>query len=58
LKGKLSANHTFAAGDRVILLQTGLFSSVEETHAYLERKPSVLAAGASSILNPSELSYF
>jgi hypothetical protein len=33
-----------------MLPQIGLFSSVEETHVSLERKPSGLEAGASSPL--------
>jgi hypothetical protein len=37
-------------GDRLCLLQIGLFSWVEETHVSLQTTPSVLEAGASSTL--------
>jgi hypothetical protein len=36
------------------LLQIDQFSVVEETHESLERKPSVLEAGASNTLLPRE----
>jgi hypothetical protein len=54
LKGILPANHSFQGGDRLCLLPLGLFSSVEETHVSLQRKPTVLEAAASSTFFPCE----
>jgi hypothetical protein len=52
VKGILTANHIFEAGERLILSQIGLFSSVEETHASLQGKPAMLEAGTCSSLFP------
>jgi hypothetical protein len=35
---KTPANHTFQDGESLILLQIGLFRSVDETHVYLQRR--------------------
>jgi hypothetical protein len=48
LRGILTAKHSFQGGESLFLLQIDLFSYVEGTHVSLERKPSVLEAGASS----------
>jgi hypothetical protein len=37
-----------------ILFQVGLFSLVEETYVFLERKPSMLEGGTSSTLFPCD----
>jgi hypothetical protein len=50
VKGILPAYHRFEVGDRLVLFQRGLFSSVEETHASLLGKPSMLEAGTCSSL--------
>jgi hypothetical protein len=50
LKGILLANQSFQGGEKLILFQIGISSYVEVTHVSLERKPSVLEAGASSTL--------
>jgi hypothetical protein len=52
LEGILSANHTFQGEERLILLHIGLFNEVEETHASLKKKKSVLERRASSTLSP------
>jgi hypothetical protein len=39
LKGILPANQSFQGGRKLILIQRGLFSWVEEIHVSLERKP-------------------
>jgi hypothetical protein len=49
-----SSHWSFQGGRMLMLLQTGLFRWVEETYIYLERKPSMLEAGASSTFFPSE----
>jgi hypothetical protein len=54
LKGILSANHCFPGGERLILFQIGLFSSVEETRVSLQRQPSLVDAGGSRTLLPCE----
>jgi hypothetical protein len=54
VKGILPANHTFEAGERLILSQIGLFSSIEETHGSLSGKSSMLEAGTCSSLLPCE----
>jgi hypothetical protein len=54
LKGKLPANQNFLSGERLIFVQTGLFSYGKETHETLKRKLSVLEAVAPSMLFPSE----
>jgi hypothetical protein len=46
--------HSFQDGERLVLFHIGLFSLVEETHAYLQRKPSVAESGAYSALFPCE----
>jgi hypothetical protein len=50
----LPANHTFEGGERLILSKIGLISSIEEKHASLHEKPSMLQAGTSSSLFPGE----
>jgi hypothetical protein len=50
----LPANHNFQGGERLILVKIGVFSKVEETQVSLQRKQSVLEAGASSTLFPCE----
>jgi hypothetical protein len=40
----------FQVGDRLSLLQIGLFSGVEETHVSLQTKPSLFESAASIIL--------
>jgi hypothetical protein len=52
LKGIFPANRNFQGGVRVKFLQIGLFSSVEEKHAPLERKASVFVVAASSTFFP------
>jgi hypothetical protein len=52
LKGIIAANHSFEGGERLILFLIGLSNLVDETYVSLERKPSVLKAGASSALFP------
>jgi hypothetical protein len=52
LKGILPANKKFQGGERLILFQIDIFCKVEEIQLSLERKPSMLEAGASSILLP------
>jgi hypothetical protein len=54
LKGILPANQNFQGGERLIYFQIDLFSQVEETHKYLQKKKSVLEAAASSTLFPME----
>jgi hypothetical protein len=54
VKGILPENHTFEAGERLILFQIGIFSSIEETHVSLQGKPSVLEAGTYISLFPCE----
>jgi hypothetical protein len=54
LKGMSPSILSFQGGERLILFPIGLFSFVEETRVYLPRKPSVLGAGATSTLFPSE----
>jgi hypothetical protein len=54
LKGILPENHSFQGGDRVSLLQIGLFSSVEDTLVSLLRKTPMLEAATSSTLFPCE----
>jgi hypothetical protein len=44
----------FAMGRKAHFVPDGLFSSVEETHVPLERKPSNLKAGVSNTLLPFE----
>jgi hypothetical protein len=53
-EGKLPANQRFQRGERLILFQIHIFSKVGERKLSLERKPSVLEAGASSILLPCD----
>jgi hypothetical protein len=50
LEGMLPANHSFQCGEMLILLQIGLYSSVEETHVPFQRKPCILETAASSPL--------
>jgi hypothetical protein len=57
LKGILPANHSFQGGDRLCLLPLGLFSSVEETHVSLQRKPTMLETAASSTFFPLRINY-
>jgi hypothetical protein len=57
LKGILPANHSFQGGDRLCLLPLGLFSSVEETHVSLQRKPTMLETAASSTFFPLRIKY-
>jgi hypothetical protein len=45
-----SCKHNFLNVDRLILFQIGQPSYVEETHVFLERKPSMVEAGATSTL--------
>jgi hypothetical protein len=52
LKGILPANQNFQCGERLCLLQIGLFNKVVETHVSLEGKLSVLEAGASTTVVP------
>jgi hypothetical protein len=54
VKGMLPTNYTFEAGERLILLQIGLFSSTEETHVSVKGKPSISEAGTCSSLLPCE----
>jgi hypothetical protein len=58
MKGILPAKKNVQGGERPILFQIGIFSTVDETHVSLKRKPYVLEAGASSTLFPYENSYF
>jgi hypothetical protein len=46
----LPANHSFQCGEKLILLQIGLYSYVEEKHVPLKRKPCILETAASSPL--------
>jgi hypothetical protein len=46
LKAIFPANLTFQGGDRIIFLQIGIFSKVEETHVSLGRIQSILVSGA------------
>jgi hypothetical protein len=55
MKGIFSANHSFRGGDRLFLLQIDLSSKIEGAHVSLERKPSVLEAGASCTLLSSRI---
>jgi hypothetical protein len=41
-EGILPASHRFKGGDRLCLLQLGLFRQVDENHVSLKRNPSVL----------------
>jgi hypothetical protein len=47
----LPAYNNLDGGQRLILFQIGLFSTVEETHVYFQ---GMLEAGASSALFPCE----
>jgi hypothetical protein len=49
-----SCKSQFSDGDRKILLQTGVFSKVEEKHVFLGRNQSVLESGVCSTLFPWE----
>jgi hypothetical protein len=49
----------FQGGERLCLLQLGLFRCIEEQHVSLQKKSSVLKAGEPSTLFPfSEFSLF
>jgi hypothetical protein len=50
LKGIVPENQSFQGGEKLILIQIGLFRWFEEIHASLERKPFVWVAGACSTL--------
>jgi hypothetical protein len=52
LKGIVPENQSFQGGEKLILIQIGLFRWFEEIHASLERKPFVWVAGACSTLFP------
>jgi hypothetical protein len=41
MKGILPATRSFQGYDRLCLLLLGIFSSVEETHVSLQRKPTM-----------------
>jgi hypothetical protein len=69
LKGILHENQNVQGRDRLILFQTGLYSWVDKTHVFVERKSYVLEAGPSSTVftwenwvsfrgNTSCISYF
>jgi hypothetical protein len=58
LKRILPANHSFQSGERLIFFQICLFTLVEGTHVSLERKPFVLAAGASTTFYPVRIELF
>jgi hypothetical protein len=51
----LPANQTLHGGDRLIFFNVDLFSYVEETHVSLQRKSSLLEAGASCTWFPCEI---
>jgi hypothetical protein len=46
LKGIVPARWVFQGAERLSLLEIGLYTSVDETHIYLERRPCVLEAVA------------
>jgi hypothetical protein len=52
LKGILPANQSLYFGDRLGLLQRGLFFCVKETHVSLQRNPSLLETAAGSTMFP------
>jgi hypothetical protein len=54
MKRIFPAKDSFQGGIRLMLLQIGLFTRVEETYVSLKRKPSVLEADASRTLFPCQ----
>jgi hypothetical protein len=54
LQGILPVNQSLQGGERIIFFEIGLFSSVDEAHVSLERKPFVLEAGPSGTYSSYE----